>query len=49
MFEIGLKWVSCTTKQVDDFFENVSKTYETASIKDGSHVWNFDETGFSGD
>jgi hypothetical protein len=40
---------SCTTKQVDDFFENVSKAYETANIKDGSHVWNVDETRFSGD
>ena len=44
-----LRAASCTNKQVDEFFENVNKAYQVANIKDGHHVWNVDETGFSGD
>ena len=44
-----LRAASCTTKQVDDFFANVEKSYQEANIKNGNNVWNVDETGFSGD
>ena len=44
-----MRAASFTKKQVDEFFENVNKAYQDAYIKDGHHVWNVDETWFSGD
>ncbi|XP_065642670.1 uncharacterized protein LOC136074292 [Hydra vulgaris] len=40
---------SCTPEIIDCYFECVAKQYYQTSITSGSHIWNCDETGFSGD